>query len=223
MLLYLFVPIYFSVSPVVCALHIMALTYVVRLSYSEQMTSEICNCIGLLIDVFLETAQNILPHSFFTINFHLITHLCEQLRASGPLHNYSMFPFEGGMKKMKGFCHGTVSYGKQIVESFLLYKELYFEIRQNVESYSQFSKFIDFVNLFNYKHVGDQRHLGNGVMFHSLEYKFRKSSVSYICFLTSGEFCEMTRFYSEDGQKKAFVKLYKTVSFLDYFCDNCVM
>lgn len=220
-LFYLFVPLYLSVTPIECALHIMTLTYIIRLSYSDCITNEVSGCVFLLVEKFLLSSESILPGSFFTLNHHLISHLVDQLRSCGPLQNCSMFSFEAGMKKIKSFCHGSVSFGKQIVEGFLLYKELYFEIESNQEAYSQFSEVMNYMHVFDRKaNENDQRCVMNGIIFHSLEYKFRKESSSYLCFLTSGEFAEIVSFFVENGERKALVKLFKTISLLDFLSES---
>ena len=172
-----------------------------------------------MLDNVFESACVELPESVFTLNFHLLCHLKNQVSSAGPVYNYSMFPFEAAMKKFKLACHGTVSYDKQIVENFLLYKCLLYDVKCDRESYS------DFVDLFNDFGIhennscflSEDRYKMNGGMYHSVNFKKRKRSCSHMCILKSGEFCEIVQFEKKANDHFAVVNVFKTTSLLRHF------
>ena len=154
-----------------------------------------------------------MPEDFFSMNVHLLSLLHSQILSAGPLQNCSMFAFEAGMKQFKRFCYGTVAYDKQMAECSLLYKHLYFEVRQSLNVYSKFSDLLTDLGIGDFEKnsfIDDERCCINGIMFHSLNYN-RKSSSSHLCFLS---FCEIIQFVNDRGNKTAVVQKYRALSFV---------
>lgn len=197
-LLYLFVPIYFAVTPIPICEHVLLLVYIIRLSCASCIDDEVCCLISRLVSAYFTKAGNLLPKEFFSLNLHFLLHLEKQLQSSGPLQTCSMFSFEAGMKHFKKLCHGTTHHGKQIVVNFLLYKFLFFEVFSHRNQYSRFSSVlkdiaIDVDNSNGF--ISTDRYRINGVMYHSTNYARKGKSASNLCFLKNGDFAEILSFH----------------------------
>lgn len=222
---YLFVPIYLSCVPLKFALHIVLLSYILRLSCFSVITNELCDKIGNLYEIFELQASNYLPESFFTLNFHMLSHFVQQLKDHGPLQNRSMFPFENSMKKFKYLCNGTVNYDKQIVDNFILYKLLYFDIVSRKQLYNKFCNVIDVdLKCHKTKLIDSFRYVKNGIVFHSDNYPLKKNSCSSICFLNNGSFCKILSFSTCNSSSivKAEVKYFNIVPLINFFQEEFI-
>lgn len=162
-----------------------------------------------------------LPESFCTINLHLLCHLSEQLKHTGPMYNSTMFTFESSMKKYKSLCHGSTSFDKQIVEGFLLYKYSYFEIFGNPNKYSRYNSVLydkhDHSNVLNCTLMDEWRYVKGGIIYHCIQYPKKMSSQSFLCFTSAGQFCEIISFSKSFSGVIATVRVFKTVSILKVF------
>ena len=218
-LIYLFVPIYLSVTPLVVSEHILLLVYIIRLSFSTCIDSDTCSFISKLVSVFLSKADTLLPKDFFTLNFHFFCHLEKQLRTSGPLQGCSMFAFEAGMKHLKKLSQGTTHQGKQIVENFLLYKYVYFEASSKQSDYSVFENVLNDLGIraeTEDGYISANRYRRKGIVYHSINYERKGKSQSFLCFLESGELAEIISFKKGDPDH-VLVKIFPNRSLLSYF------
>lgn len=215
---YLILPICIAFMPVSVSYHIALLVFVFRRSNDTLLSAELLDNMDSMLDRFFELSVDEFPVNFFTLNFHLLSHMPLNLRKYGPAFNLNMFPFERAMKKLKSMYSGTVNEASQIVESFILYKKCTYLINSNEQLQNDF---LQVLNLHSKDEedgvIGTSRYRKNNIMYHSASYAHKKTSVSYYCFISGNHFCEISKF----NQDSAVVKQYQySCSLLQIIYDN---
>ena len=130
-----------------------------------------------------------------------------------------MFSFEAGMKHFKKLFHGTTHYGHQIVEKFLLYKYLFFEVSTRQDDYPIFATVLKDLGITTNDKDGFisvDRYRINGMVYHSSNYDRKCHSVSFLCFLKNCDFCEILSLKNNNIDEMT-VKIFEKRTLVTYF------
>lgn len=89
--------------------------------------------------VFVQDFEKLYPVQKMVYNIHLLTHLVNSVKHSGPLWASSTFSFENNNGILVGFVHGTKDPMKQIFSKFSLSRYLVNDVNQSevVESFAK--------------------------------------------------------------------------------------
>ena len=118
------IPILKSKLPAPYFVHILTLSLICHISNQRSVDAFDVENLANLISFFCTETERLFGQKFCTINVHSLTHLTEQIKSFGPCWSYSMFFFEGQIKRFKNMFSGTRGILDQIAKSYVLLNEI---------------------------------------------------------------------------------------------------
>lgn len=123
MLLYL-IPLYRKTVDTDSFILLLSLSAIVRQMCSAELSPYDWSELKSITFIFLEAYQQIKSESSMKFNFHLLTHLIEQIKYYGNAMEVSAFVFEGNIYHRKKSFFGTRGHLNQMTESYIREKGL---------------------------------------------------------------------------------------------------
>ncbi|PAA82821.1 hypothetical protein BOX15_Mlig010160g8, partial [Macrostomum lignano] len=192
----------FSRKNQACAIALLSFSLVCHVANSVDCEHYLA-LLDKVIQHFMSTLGTAFDANVYTINFHLLCHLPEQLLNFGPLTGYSMFSFESQFSTVKNYIQGTRFHVKQICEKLILQKCCTFCLKEGAAAQSNSRIFELLTSKFRilssspsacWRFLSAYAIAQNNRLFYATSYPKLPPTQSCIVQLKDGSFCKVVRF-----------------------------
>lgn len=209
--------------------HFQLLSAAIYILLKTKISNEDLEIASEKLDEFVKNYEKFYGKSKMTLNVHLLTHLVDSVRHSGPLCYNSMFAFEDNNATLAGYVNGTTCVLQQISKKYLLQhaeRQSTMIIQSNVicqllnPKYILNTSDVEFLVEHGFEIEegceGFTRFCsGNQDTFTSMSYQKATKTVDYFVQLTDGTFANII-FYFKKNVEFAVIEIFQLRKMIDH-------